>query len=169
MKRISRMLAVILGAGLLVVVGLMFAPRTAHALIATLVDVTRNEENPARQPFQAFANGIADLTGDCAATLPVAGTGQRTVIEYVSFVVTSNTTGTKLVTPLITPTVGGFSVKHVLAPTYQADDGVSQTWEASQVTRFYADTPVHMEVRGPASLAGASCYFTYSGHLVNLP
>jgi hypothetical protein len=41
-----KMLGVILGAGLLVVVGAMFGPRAAHAIVATLVQVTNTSANP---------------------------------------------------------------------------------------------------------------------------
>ena len=89
----KRMLVVILGAGLLVVVGAMFGPRTAHAVIATLV---RDVDNPARDSFQA--NFPAACTGsvgfsnlDCTGTglvVPTTnGNGQSVsmlVIEYVS-------------------------------------------------------------------------------------
>lgn len=47
MKRIVKTLAVILGAGLLVFVGAMFGPRTAHAIVATLVQVANTTANPA--------------------------------------------------------------------------------------------------------------------------
>jgi hypothetical protein len=46
MKQIGKMLAVILGGGLLVVVGAMVGPRAAQAIVATLVQVTNTSSNP---------------------------------------------------------------------------------------------------------------------------
>src|SRR5260370_31538489 len=45
MKRMGKMMGVILGAGLLVVVGAMVGPRAAHAIVATLVQVTNTSAN----------------------------------------------------------------------------------------------------------------------------
>jgi hypothetical protein len=47
MKRIGKMLVVILAAGLLAAVGSMFNPRTAHALVAALVQVSNTAAAPA--------------------------------------------------------------------------------------------------------------------------
>jgi hypothetical protein len=47
MQRFAKMLAVILGAGLLALVGTMFNPRTAHALVAALVQVSNTAAAPA--------------------------------------------------------------------------------------------------------------------------
>jgi hypothetical protein len=47
MKRIGKMLVVILAASLLAAVGSMFNPRTAHALVAALVQVSNTAAAPA--------------------------------------------------------------------------------------------------------------------------
>ena len=46
MKRMGKMLAVILGTGLVAVVSTMFNPRTAHALVAALVQVSNTPAAP---------------------------------------------------------------------------------------------------------------------------
>ena len=53
MKRMRNMLAVILGAGLLVTVGAMFGPRAAHAIVATFVQVVNTPSNaiPCARPI----------------------------------------------------------------------------------------------------------------------
>jgi hypothetical protein len=47
MKRIGKMLVLILGAALVAAVGTMFNPRTAHALVAALVQVSNTAAAPA--------------------------------------------------------------------------------------------------------------------------
>src|SRR5580704_2652095 len=47
MQRFAKMLVVILGAGLLAAVGTLFNPRTAHALVAALVQVSNTPAAPA--------------------------------------------------------------------------------------------------------------------------
>lgn len=107
-------------------------------------------DNPAFQPYQAEANAFMDSGGTCTATLLGAGSGQRLVIEFVEGLVNSSTTGTKLVSFTIQPTVNGFAVNHFLAPSYVADDGAQQAWQISQAARLYADpnTNVVMGARG---------------------
>src|SRR5260370_5328137 len=59
-----RALAVILGAVLLVVVGAMFGPRAAHAIVATLVQVVNTSANPVpvvNPPSVLVANGNVTL------------------------------------------------------------------------------------------------------------
>jgi len=46
MKKTGKVLAAILGGALLMLVGAMFGPRTAHAIIATMVQVVNTSENP---------------------------------------------------------------------------------------------------------------------------
>jgi hypothetical protein len=75
MKRIGKMFAVILGAGLLAAVGTMFNPRTTHALVAALVQVSNTAAAPAitldvsrlaSQNVQLLCVG----TQNCAQILP---------------------------------------------------------------------------------------------------
>ena len=101
MKRIGKMLAVILGGGLLVVVGAMFGPRTAHAIVSTLVQVANTSANavpvsdlgPSNEPFWV-ALCSSDITGSTCGGTPVSftvpsvtvdgKTAKRLVIEQVS-------------------------------------------------------------------------------------
>ena len=75
MKRIGKMFAMILGAGLLAAVGTMFNPRTTHALVAALVQVSNTPAAPAitldvsrlaSQNVQLLCVG----TQNCAQILP---------------------------------------------------------------------------------------------------
>ena len=47
MKKMVKMLAMILSAGLVAAVATMFSPRTAHALVAALVQVSNTAAAPA--------------------------------------------------------------------------------------------------------------------------
>src|SRR5580658_7509206 len=75
MRRIAKMLVVILGAALLAVVGTTFNPRTAHGLVAALVQVSNSPAAPANtlnasrlasQNVQLVCVG----TSNCSPTLP---------------------------------------------------------------------------------------------------
>src|ERR1700686_2062365 len=104
MKRIGKMLAVIFGAGLLVVVGAMFGPRTAHAITATMVQVV-NTTTTAIPAVQAPASSTlyshvcigsqffpsAESTSTC--TFPDLPAGETLIVETVSLVVGTNGTG----------------------------------------------------------------------------
>ncbi len=71
MKRMGKMMGVILGAGLLVVVGAMVGPRAAHAIVATLVQVTNTSANPVPVMLAATRTvTVANLTRDipCGTT-----------------------------------------------------------------------------------------------------
>jgi hypothetical protein len=63
MKRVSKTLVVIFGAGLLVVMGAMFGPRAAHGIVATLVQVVNTSANPVPVTPQLPAVQIAAFSG----------------------------------------------------------------------------------------------------------
>ena len=92
MKRTGKMLSVILGAAFLLILGAMFGPRTAHALVATLVQVANNGSNPvptfavsAQHGFTAQGTCIFDTNTLCSIpSLYTVPAGQTAVIELVS-------------------------------------------------------------------------------------
>jgi hypothetical protein len=107
MKRIGKMLAVIFGAGLLLVVGAMFGPRTAHAITATMVQVV-NTPTTAIPAVQAPASSTlyshscvgdqffpsAESTSTC--TFPDLPDGQTLIVESISLAVTTNGTAPEI-------------------------------------------------------------------------
>jgi hypothetical protein len=75
MRRIAKMLVVILGAALLAVVGTTFNPRTAHGLVAALVQVSNSPAAPAiTQDVSRLASQNVQLlcvgTSNCSQILP---------------------------------------------------------------------------------------------------
>ena len=56
MKRSGKMLSVILGAAFLLILGAMFGPRTAHALVATLVQIVPNATTHVGQTQSQLVN-----------------------------------------------------------------------------------------------------------------
>lgn len=92
MKRTGKMFSIILGAAFLLILGAMFGPRTAHALVATLVQVVNNGSNPiptfavsAQHGFTAQGTCIFDTNTVCSMpSLYSVPAGQTAVIELVS-------------------------------------------------------------------------------------
>jgi hypothetical protein len=79
LKRFGKTLAVVLGAGLLVFVGAMFGLRTAHAVVASLVQVVNTAANPAitqdtsRQASQVVSLYCAEYPSLCNQILEGGG------------------------------------------------------------------------------------------------
>jgi hypothetical protein len=85
MKRMGKMLAVILGTGLVAVVSTMFNPRTAHALVAALVQVSNTPAAPAMTlDVSRLASQNVQLlcvgTQNCSQVLPDGGSPVQTYI-----------------------------------------------------------------------------------------
>jgi hypothetical protein len=97
MKRSGKMFSVILGAAFLFILGTMFGPRTAHALVATLVQVantpaqsvpTWRTDNDGRSVVRlSYGENMADGTAfsqNNALSNYTVPTGSRLVIDSVS-------------------------------------------------------------------------------------
>jgi hypothetical protein len=69
MKRMAKTLAAILGAGLLMVVGAMFGPRTAHAVVAALVQIVPGTTTHVGQNESQLLS-LRCLAGPCSAIDP---------------------------------------------------------------------------------------------------
>src|SRR5690242_15394237 len=77
-----KMLAVILGVGLLVVVGAMVGPRAAQAIVATLVQVTNTSANPV--PVTLAATKTVTVT-NLNVDIPCAQTDDEGPFDVSSF------------------------------------------------------------------------------------
>lgn len=94
MKRIRKMLAVILGAVLLMFVAAMFGPRTAHAIVAALVQVVNTPTNAVNELHAPAASAIYENSCDiyvgggggnvASCQMPAAPPGETLVVEAVS-------------------------------------------------------------------------------------
>jgi hypothetical protein len=154
MKRIGKMLAVILGAGLLVFVGAMIGPRSAHALVATLVQLnnslanpvpSKDVDNPAEQPFQAFSTFEPIGTFANFYTVP---TGKRAVVETLEVIGSPVTTRV-----FFTINGAGGSLDYT-------------THDQATPTLFYADPGTVLSFQSLGGVGGSQVVVI--GHLVTL-
>lgn len=86
------------GTGAVLLAGLVFtllAPKAAHAIAATLVQVTNTSANPVpnkdvdqqgRLLYQYYSN-CTSTNGTCTITYPAVPAGQRLIIQHVSAIV----------------------------------------------------------------------------------
>ncbi len=176
-----RTLAVILGAGLLVVVGAMFGPRAAHAIVATLVQVANTTSNPVPvndvAPFQMFQAScqntvpIRDNINTCAIVVPV---GKRFVVQTVS--VHANTdVGVRVIQGTITAFGNLVNPDAILwlGVPFTGTGPRSDISQATQEVRLYADgngsTTLDCEVLYSADTLTNDLNCTVVGYLVNVP
>jgi hypothetical protein len=125
-------------------------------------------QNPAFNPFQVDAQfSMRRGTGAAEAVLPAVGNdGQRVVIEHVT-VAASVPDGQGIVAYI---KIG--EIKHSLVLTLQKGWS-SPRFRASQPIKLYSvgggDGMAFAGVERSATNGTASCYFTVSGYLVDLP
>jgi hypothetical protein len=87
MKKTGKVASAILGVGLLAIISVMVSPRTAHALVATLVQVVNPPSQPVLtgeviQPYQQFADVDCSNLGACSLAFPTVT--QETLILHAS-------------------------------------------------------------------------------------
>jgi hypothetical protein len=128
---------------------------------------TRDVDNAARQPFQAFLlcgfNGI----GFCSDTFTVPA-GKRLVIEFMSGT-QALPTSEKAIWVQINVQNSGTSVAHQFPLTLTSDDGVNASFVGAHQTRLYADpsTTVEMDCLESGMSQGA-CGASISGYLIDV-
>jgi hypothetical protein len=166
----KRLLMVFGAASLAGILGVILTPKVAHA-VATLVDVARNEENPARSPFQKELDfSITD--GGIAATSSFAvPAGKALVIDFVSGAA-FQPAGETMRNYEIFTRVNGVQALHSFAPgQVTADSGGGTDQFTSQPVVIYADQAsevdfIAVRVQSTGFTSGS---VTVSGHLVNAP
>ena len=129
----------------------------------------RDQDNPARQPFQAEAACSTTIDG-CSAVISGPPTGKRLVIEFVSL--KSDIPTRQVMTFQIDTTADGQFVLHDLGLSLPAVAfGFVGRAVVLQQVRLYADptTPIH--VSGGRNGSGSLVHFSFSisGYLVDLP
>jgi hypothetical protein len=169
------------GAGALALGGLILAaPRTAHAIAATLVQVTntpadpvpnKDVDNPARHPYAA--NCTASGTGEisCSPT-PLPAAGVETVIQNVSmFVSRLAGTGTPASTTFFFETGCPIYANYLPLVTQFDIPGNEGGWTANQAMTVYRDPS-----RGDVCVTNTTDLFTpvqinctVTGYTVSLP
>ena len=129
----------------------------------------RDQDNPARQPFQAVAACSTTIDG-CSAVLPSSPPGKRLVIEFVSL--KSDIPAGQVMTFEIDTTVDGQFVLHDLGLSLPAVAfGFVGRAVVVQQVRLYADPTAPIHVSGGRNGSGGLVHFFFSvsGYLVDLP
>jgi hypothetical protein len=178
MNSAKRLLMVVGVVALATAFGAVVAPKTAHALVATLVEVVgnvavvnptdasgnklallaRDADNPAAQPFQFFQTG-----SQLFFTVGVP-TGKRLVIQLISV---------ECLEPQAVPqdlrvftVAGGQFAQYTTAP--QQIGTLAVIW--NQQGRIYADPGSTVSISsGSGTPAGSNCGASLSGYLVDTP
>ncbi len=177
--------------------GALLAPKAAHGIVATLVQVVNTSanpvpitgsvtdaENPGHSPLRlsfslTVRNGFGSLFDNFAAQVP---DGKRLVVEYVSvscFVLSSAGVDVATLDLNVSENTGpNSSVSHAIplpvTKSVTASLG-SNRYFASQLVQLYADgSPIgnlggSVILTGPAPQNGVTCNFEVSGHTVSLP
>jgi len=161
----KRLLMVFGAASLAGILGVILTPRVAHA-VATLVDVARNEENPARQHVLIQADFILHAGDPSGQTSFVVPAGKTLVVENFS---------ARSFAPDCP--VSFYQIGPPLSPSFNAEwvpggstAGVSQV--VNQPLVFYADQDTTVFVAALlTSPAANTCQMitTLVGHYVTVP
>lgn len=186
MKRIGRTLPVILSAALLVVVGAMFGPRTAHAIVSALVTVVNNvgvvnptpsgtiqpvitteTDSLSRVPYQDGCTAVQGIVVDpiifCFTSAVPAG--KRLVIEQVTALCQAPTG--KVTAGIVNATIGSSSISHylVLTPQDTVLGFTGRVYATSELVRLYVDPGAEVEFAFSSGDSAATCASTLSGYL----
>jgi len=171
MKLLKQAVAVL---GSVVLIAMMVAlvmPKTAHAIVATLV---RDVDQPARRPFTLSCSSSTtfNFISCTTATIPA---GEEFVIENVEFDGQADPS-TKVMEPLIQTTTAGSVVTHFLNPIFddRLDQPNSALYKTVQAQRFYADPSTSILCQSetqflvsPTLVGQLTCQL--SGYTVSLP
>jgi hypothetical protein len=172
-KRFGKVLGVIVGVGFLALLGAMVGPRTAHALVATLVQVvntsaqpvlTKATDNPALKPFQVQQDQLSAFPS-FTFSVPAGET-----LEIEQFNIDCNTSGalTQAQEPVaLVRTIGGGSdASYTFAPAAAPPFNMI----FNELTHIYADpgSTVTISMAGAVYPVSATpfCQLAVSGHLV---
>lgn len=166
-----------LSAGL--VIGLV-APRSAHALVAALVQITNTTSNPV--PTEEALGGAAVLEFDCiggaaAGSVTFASNecftvpaGKRAVVENVDgYCIVPPGQSVSLLT--LTLSGNGSFVSHHVAVPFVAKAGTQDVFGVDHTVRYYADPGASFQLSGATTDASGSnfCLFHLTGRLVPVP
>jgi hypothetical protein len=163
------------GAGALAVMALTLAgPKAAHAIAATLVQVTNTSsspvinqdvDSPGRSPYTAFLPCYSQTTNSCTAFFPAVPAGMRLVVEFIS---------SSVDTPTSLSNVDFYGNGAQASPlfTLQGNDAAgNKIYIANQPMLAYFEagqTPSVAVFAQSANFEFVSGSVTLTGHLVNL-
>jgi hypothetical protein len=170
--------SILMGAGSVVLAGLslaLFAPRAAHALAATLVQVTNTSANPVigqdvdspgRSPYYQTVSCYSASTNQCEAFFPAVPANMRLVVQYIN---SSVDTPTALQSAEFD--VGGTIFMPILHTLQGNDSAGNKIYVASQPMLYYFEAgqqPRFVDNAQAGSFTFMSGAVTLTGYLVNL-
>lgn len=152
----------------------LIAPKTAHALVATLVQVTNTPANPVnnqdvdspgRSPYYQTVTCYSESTNQCSAQFPVVPANKRLVVQYIA---SSIDTPTPLINVELVANASFISILHTLQGT---DASGSNIYIASQPMLYYFEAgqqPIFVMNAKAGGFEFMSGSVTLTGYLVNL-
>jgi hypothetical protein len=179
MKFAKSMLIGTLGVVLAGLILALVAPKTAHALAATLVQVTNTSANPVpnqdvdnpAQNFYQSVNSTSGCSGTCVVTFAAVPAGKRLIIQQVSSLVTIGVSAGTPPADVELRGQGGSNVFQFIpivpAPAnygaqtqFTAHAGVLASYDSGQIPTVDAFIPSGQTYELLASI---------SGYMVNIP
>jgi hypothetical protein len=171
------------GAGALAgILAIAVAPKTAHGLVAALVQISNTPSNPvpnrdvdlpARASIQqlscegsSFAGG--DILGcDPGFTVPA---GQRLVLQQLESVC-ATPRGNNVYSANIVFSEAGFGGFHPFALISEGDAAGVVEYGQNQQVNYYLDpgSPINFRATTTDTSGSTNCYFAVSGYLVSYP
>ena len=150
----------------------VLAPKAAHAVTATLVEVVNTRSTPVpnqdvdapgRHPYQASCTATGTTPSGISCQMPTVPANMELVVQNVSIALYNQV---PIYSALFTTQVGPAVADNFLLLSQQAPN----TWIASQQVTLYSDpgtSPVCSNSMYPNANAGLYC--TMSGYTVSLP
>jgi hypothetical protein len=183
--RFAKRMLMVAGAGALAgILAIALAPKAAHALVATLVQVANTTANPVPNkdvdnPDRATAvdqfcivTGTAGSPGfecDTTAFFTVPA-GQRLVLEQLEAACTTPE-GNSLYGGDIEFSEGGNSTLHPFALGSPATHAGVTSYVLNQQVRYYVDagSPIFFQLGSTDTSGSTNCTFQFNGHLISYP
>jgi hypothetical protein len=193
MKSAKRLLIGVSAFALVAILAAVLAPKTAHAVVSTLVTVanpasqpvfTMGVDNPDQSPLRLRFNIVVPQGAASAFDYPAAvPEGKCMVVEYISgSCAIPHSSGVGVADIAFEPPENGpsgsISTYHVylLPVTRSATNALGfDGYVLSQLVRLYADGSASSNMGASVVLTGAApqggviCYFEVSGHTTNMP
>ena len=175
MKLLKQAMAVLGTVVVITIIAALVTPKTAHALVATMVQVVNTTANPAsildadaatRTPYQVTKAAVCSAAS-CNFSFPAAPTGTRLIIENVNAVFT---TSTSVPTTVIIVNFGQGQLTGYTGSAGAPNSIGSFTSSINSPTHLIFDPfdgSPFLEAGGSNYAPGFSSYFTLTGYTIN--
>jgi len=145
-------------------------PVVGSGNLAAAPVIIRNNDEPARRPFQAGCNASASSAGFIGCTLTTVPAGKTLVIELFDGFFNFPQAGVPYELELATSVGGGGPMNHEYVYTFLNTQSGESHYSFHQLTRVYADAGT--TVAGQIYISGVTGTYVQlniSGYLVNVP